>query len=296
MPPRAGLHCVVCGGLGPFLPTLGILLRCPECNLIFANPRLTDAEIQQLYGSSYFSGDEYVDYIGDRAAIQSSFRPKITYMTRMAPQIERVFEIGAAYGFFLDLARERWDVAGIDISEEAATYAQNHLGLSVCHGDLLVTPLRASYYDAFCMWDTIEHLARPDTYIQRIAELIKPGGYLFISTGDIGSPLARVQGRAWRLIHPPTHLFYFSRITLTRLLEQYGFRVKAITTTGMYRSLRQTIYSLFVLRYPRWRILYDWLITTPLGTLSFYLNLGDIMLVVGQARDDLSDTQRSGSK
>jgi SAM-dependent methyltransferase len=281
--PFHSAHCVACGSSGPFLPTLETLLRCPQCNLVFADAHLTDVQVQHLYGRDYFGGDEYADYLGDKKAIQRSLRQKVAYMAQTAPHIRRVFEIGAAYGFFLDLAREGWEVAGIDIAEEPTAYARNILGVDVRQGDFLTAAIPPGYYDAFCMWDTIEHLARPGAYIERVAELIAPGGYIFLSTGDIESAVARRQGRGWRLIHPPTHLFYFSRATLSRMLERYRFRVRSIVTMGLHRSLRQTVYSLFVQRHPRLRTPYDWFAATPLGTLSYYLDLGDIMAVAAQA-------------
>ena len=262
---------------------LDILLRCQQCSLVFADPQLTHEQVEQLYGRSYFSGEEYADYIADKKTLQRSFRQKIGYIGSTAPETRRVFEIGAAYGFFLELARERWEAAGIDIAADAIAYARRTLGANVQCGDFLTADIPARYYDVFCMWDTIEHLARPDAYIARVAELITPGGYIFISTGDIDSAVARRQGRRWRLIHPPTHLFYFSRTTLSRLLARYGFRVRGITTMAQHRSLRQTVYSLFVQRHPRSLPLYQRFAATPLGGLSYPLDLGDIMVVAAQA-------------
>src|SRR5947209_1801418 len=103
--------CAACGSQGPFLPALDILLRCSQCDFIFADPQLSYEELIHLYGTSYFTGDEYIDYVGDKDAVQRSFRKKVAHMTKTAPHIKRVFEIGAAYGFFLELAKEQWEVA-----------------------------------------------------------------------------------------------------------------------------------------------------------------------------------------
>jgi SAM-dependent methyltransferase len=272
----------VCHSKGPFPAHLEILLRCPGCGLVFADPKLSYEEISQLYGVEYFTGDEYADYLGDKIPIQRSFRHKVELLSRMAPTSRRLFEIGAAYGFFLELAQRRWEVAGIDVADEAARHAREVLNLDVRTGDFLTAEIPAGYYDVFCMWDTIEHLARPDLYVERAAELIPPGGHFAISTGDIDALVPRRQGRGWRLIHPPTHLFYFSRSTLTRLLERCGFRVTSIKAMGMHRSLRQTVYSLGVQKYPSLTPLYQRFARSPLGSLYFYLNLGDIMVVTAQ--------------
>src|SRR5437588_2222264 len=123
--------CATCGTQGPFLPTLDILLRCSQCGLVFANPQLSYADVIGLYGSNYFIGDEYVDYLGDKTAIQRSFRRKIAYMYCSTSRLQRVFEIGSAYGFFLELAQEHWEVSGIDVAEEPTAYARNASGLDV---------------------------------------------------------------------------------------------------------------------------------------------------------------------
>jgi hypothetical protein len=65
-----------------------------------------------------------------------------------------------------------------------------------------------------------------------------PGGVVAISTGDIGAWLPRLQRARWRQVHPPTHLWYFSVGTLTRLLESVGFRVVRVVRPLFYRSLR----------------------------------------------------------
>ena len=65
-------------------------------------------------------------------------------------------------------------------------------------------------------------------YGEKAYEVLKPGGRLFLTTGDIGSWVARIQGPRWRLIHPPTHLHYFSKATITRLLTGLGFSVQEV--------------------------------------------------------------------
>jgi hypothetical protein len=51
---------------------------------------------------------------------------------------------------------------------------------------------------------------------------LEPGGLLALTTGDIGSLNARLRGSNWRMIHPPTHLHYFSVQSITSLLKRHG--------------------------------------------------------------------------
>ena len=45
-------------------------------------------------------------------------------------------------------------VYGIDISDDAISYARERLGLEVQCADLLQVDLGASRYDVACLWDT----------------------------------------------------------------------------------------------------------------------------------------------
>src|SRR5205823_6020812 len=155
----------------------------------------------------------YKDYVAERPLIEKHFRIRLKQLLRFVPNAagKRLFEIGCAYGFFLSVAREHFAaVEGIDISEDAAGYAATTLKLPVHIGDFADHEFRNSP-DVLCLWDTIEHVKDPDLYLEKCSRHMRPGGVIAITTGDIGSPIARFRGRRWRQIHPPTHLHYFSR-------------------------------------------------------------------------------------
>jgi hypothetical protein len=112
---------------------------------------------------------------------------------------------------------------------------------------------------------------------------MNPGSLVAITTGDIGSLNARLQKGRWRLIHPPTHLHYFTRQSLTRLLDRCGFRVVHVEYSGVYRSARGMVHNLVSLgwRAPR---LGAWLGRAVPARLDVYMNLYDIMYIVAERR------------
>ena len=88
---------------------------------------------------------------------------------------KRLFEIGSAHGFFLEVARPLFrSVAGIDISADASSYARNVLDLPVATGDFLDAILPEAV-DVVCLWDTIEHLQHPDRYLEKAVSGLNPG-------------------------------------------------------------------------------------------------------------------------
>jgi SAM-dependent methyltransferase len=238
--------------------------------------------LKVVYGDGFFSGDEYVDYLRDRWVFEKQFRERLQYMKKYQSGGDLV-EIGCAYGFFLAIAQESYRVRGFDIAERPVAYARECLGVDARCEDFLDASLEPESVDTVVMWDTIEHLPRPDLIIDEIVRVLRPNGFLFLTTGDIGSVLARARRERWRLIRPPSHLHYFSRKTIARLLENGGLRPVEVEYVGVRRSLRQIVYSLLVLRKQRpSRLYYRLIADSPVGDLSFVLNTYDIMLVVAQ--------------
>jgi SAM-dependent methyltransferase len=276
------VHCLVCEGEVPAENRMfRSLLRCPACGFVFADLPISEDDARHIYGVSYFAGGEYADYVGDKPVLQRNFAHRIETLATFSPG-GRLFEIGSAYGFFLELARERWLAAGIDIAEEASAYAREQLKLDVRCGDFLETNLENDAYDVFCMWDTIEHLREPDRYVEKVAEHLRSGGHLALTTGDIGSRSARLQGSHWRLIHPPSHLAYFSVPTLTRLLRRCGLDVVHVSHPGFSRSLGAMVRPA-LRRINGWGTgIGKWMDRTNWARASVQLNLFDIMYVIAR--------------
>jgi SAM-dependent methyltransferase len=252
--------------------------------LIYYPRRLSPEDQAELYGEDYFRGAEYRDYLADRSAHEANFRGRIRQLTPWLPRDRRLFEIGCSYGLFLNLARAHWSVRGCDIAREPCRYAVEQLGVDVRHGDFLDSALEPGEVDAFCMWDTIEHLDDPAAYLAEIARVLPNGGLLAVTTGDIGSLLARVQGPRWRQIHPPTHLWYFSRETLGRALAKFELEVVWCRRVGVARSIGQTVYSLTSLNRARPSLLHVVCERTGIGRKTFSLNTRDLIYVIAKRR------------
>jgi SAM-dependent methyltransferase len=252
---------------------------------VTADVTLTGTDLQALYGPGYFSGDEYADYVGDKAVIQKNLRRWLRIIREYMHEGSLV-EVGSAYGFFLELAQKHFQVLGYEVSEDVAQYANAVLGVPTrCKNFLADDTLTPGSVDVVALWDVIEHLEAPDQFIGRSAEVLRSGGYLFLTTGDIDSWLARHQGPRWRLIHPPTHLQYFSRKTISRLLTRKGFEVVRVLYPGYLRSIEQILHGIFVLgnhRQPP--AIYRILKKALPGKMGIYLNTFDIMYVVARRR------------
>jgi len=285
-PPAAtGNPCIVCeaNDAAPLYPGI---LRCRACGYVFADMRLTDEELFRLYNEEFFTGAEFSDYAADAKFFRKNFALRLRELNKFLDPARhrRLLEIGCAYGFFLDVARREFaHVEGIDITDAGVRYAREELRLDVVQADFLAHDYGARKFDVVCMWDTIEHLREPQTYVEKIAAHTERGALLALTTGDIESMNARLRKDRWRLIHPPTHLHYFSRKSIAQLLDAHGFDVVYNRYCGFYRSIGNMAYNVLVLRQQKPQ-LYRPLERLGVGGLGFYLNLYDIMYVIARRR------------
>lgn len=277
-------NCIVCGGLyrASHLPAL---FECTNCKFVSANLAISDEELAEIYGEDYFHGEEYLDYIKEGESLRLNFRRRLDSLERVFPELSdaTVFEVGCAYGFFLKEAEGRvMRASGMDISADAVNYAQNVEQVNAQCGNYLDLKLPESV-DVITMWDTIEHLKRPDLFVKKAANDLRKGGCIAITTGDIGSLNARMKGKNWRMIHPPSHLHYFSTKTLSRLLDLAGFDVIHVSHPGNSRRLRSVLYFLTVIKAGR-KELYERFQHSSIFNIDVTANLFDIMYVIGRKR------------
>ena len=195
--------------------------------------------------------------------------------------------MGCAYGFFLELIQRDYPRSvGVDVSAPGVEYARSK-GLDAREGDLLAMRFEEPF-DAVCLWDTLEHLPHPYEVIHAASGLLRTGGHLFLTTGDFGALLPRLQGLNWRQIHPPTHLFYFTRKALGKLCARVGLDVVRFGTATVHRRLGSVLQSLenFYGRSMTGRIASSTRRVLPAGLQNWYfpLNLGDTLYLVARKK------------
>ena len=196
---------------------------------------------------------------------------------------KNLIEIGCAYGFFLDLVKQYFaSEEGFDVSIDAVDYANTQLNVNANSMSFLDKNYFFGNY-LLCMWDTIEHLKHPDKFINHFSNFAAKGSLIAITTGDISSFNAKIRKEKWRMIHPPSHLHYFSKITLCKLLERNGFKVIHAKHVGYYRSVDLLLN--FILKNKNKDNKYN-MIDFPefIKRLTFYVNLYDIIYIIGIKR------------
>ncbi len=246
-------HLKVAGDAGPdgLIPTtdrfgtaLADIVRCTSCGHRQTDPMPDDAVLESAYADAA-SQDYVAEEAGQRETarrtlerIEARLTPVPIPANNGGPRHRTLLDLGCWVGFLLSEAAERgWEATGVEPSAFASAFARERLGLDVRTGDLLTTDLPLGHYDAIVMGDVIEHLPRPGEALDRLAELARPGGIVWMALPDAGSLVARgLRARWWSVI--PTHVQFFTRGSLRTLLERRGWTVIEIASSPKAFSVR----------------------------------------------------------
>ncbi len=201
--------------------------RCPECGLLFLNPRPTQDKIANYYPDNYSAYRLAID--DEKHAIirwkrRRNLRHSITAVTKHNPP-GHLLDIGCATGNYLaEIRKYGWQVNGVELQADAADYARKRFGLDVFTGDLLESAFPTQSFDVVTLWDVLEHTHNPIAILKEIHRILKPGGLLIFSIPDPDSIWAKRFGPPWIGYDAPRHLYLFYGENLQLLLKETNFQ------------------------------------------------------------------------
>ncbi len=209
------------------------IVQCRQCGLVYTDPRPDGHDIVETYQAV-----EDPLYLEEREGRVLTFEHHLKPMERLTgpPDGRPLLDVGCYTGVFVEIAGQRgWQAWGVEPSRWAVEQAQKR-GLHVVQGMLDTADLPEGYFDVVTLWDVIEHVTDPKGTLQQARRLLKPNGWIVVHTIDIDSLFARLMGGRWPWLME-MHIYYFSRRTLRRMLEQCGFRVYSDRPQGRYLRL-----------------------------------------------------------
>ena len=260
-----------------------MVMRCRGCGLIYIHPMPTSERLRDYYNQGYFRGDKqkygYINYVEGREYLEQNFRRSARTIAKSTSG-RKILDVGCAAGFFLSALGSVWDKWGIEICSEMANYARDKFGVKVIEGEIIDLSADVGEFDVITMWDVLDHMRDPFTTIRLVREKLAPDGLLVLTIGDCEALFAKVLGKRWYLLIPPTHVYYFSKRTITLLLEGNGFTVEKIEREGKRFPLALCFYRLsYIYHIAIFNKLSSWLNTNFLGRMKLYLNFMDVMTV-----------------
>jgi 2-polyprenyl-3-methyl-5-hydroxy-6-metoxy-1,4-benzoquinol methylase len=193
------------------------IVKCRSCGLVYTNPMEDFPYLLQGYEGVV--DREYLETEKFRKILSKQHLENIEEFTTKG----KILDIGCFTGYFLELAKERgWDTYGIEPSHWAGKIAQKR-NIKIIAEDIESSLLSKNFFDVITMWDVIEHLPNPIKTLQKCHKYLKKDGILAVGTPNIESFIAKVlRSNNPHLVR--MHLILYSPKTLTKILEQTGFK------------------------------------------------------------------------
>jgi 2-polyprenyl-3-methyl-5-hydroxy-6-metoxy-1,4-benzoquinol methylase len=182
---------------------------------------------QERYWNTKWGDAKNVNECGAEGHWSRARAETILALLRSLPlRAPRILDFGCGTGWFTDMLSSLGAATGIDLSTSAiATAKSRYPRPTFIAGNLFQIPIPAGDFDVVVSQEVIAHVEDQPGYLDRIADALRPGGYLIIST-----PNKFVMDRVDFGMEPPGHLErWLTRRHLVRLL-QARFRVLRTTS------------------------------------------------------------------
>ena len=251
------------------------LVRCLECDLVYAPEPPTPDVLSQAYSEASFdSGDEAA------AAAGSYAKALAPHLARLAGRKGAV-DVGAGSGPLLPwlCGNGFHPVIGIEPSRSAIDAAPDTIRPLLRQGMFSPSTLQDVPLSLVCSFMTLEHLADPGGFVASAYELLDPGGMLAVVVHDWRAQLNRLLGLRSPIIDLE-HLQLYSPKSVRTLLTRAGFVSLELQTMVNSYPLRYWLRLMPLPGAAKSKIL-DALARISLSQVKLSLRVGN-MLVVGR--------------
>lgn len=222
-------NCLLCNTENPTAlkdyPKVG-LVKCDSCKFVFTRKIPSKEELIEYYTNSY-----------ERTSYLSPITVKRYHelLDRFEPyrKTGRLLDVGAGYGFFLEIARERgWEIFGTELTDEAVNHCREK-GITMFKGEFQDIPLEPESFDIIISIEVLEHINNPIEYVEKAHEVLRKGGMFYLTTPNFNAYLRYRLKEQYNMIEYPNHLCYYTAKTLRKLFNEHGFRTQRVATTGI---------------------------------------------------------------
>ena len=215
--------CPICGGHGRFeyQNKLTPLLRCSQCDHVYASQLPDDEVLSSLYGDvSYWEKDRMhqgITTMQESAEWEVYLKARLGILQRLellpcSQTAEKaVFEIGCAEGMLLHALQKRgMRVGGCEMNRAVAAQGMKTLGVDIRTEPFETLALPRHDCDLVISFHTLEHMRFPVNVLAKIAQMLRSDGSLLIEV-----PCGEEE------YENTDHLHFFSKTSLRLLIDKF---------------------------------------------------------------------------
>lgn len=201
------------------------LVRCADCGLHYFESIPSDVELTAHYS--------HYPVIHQVPEITITRYQQILSKLEPFKKTGKILDIGCGEGFFLQEALcNGWEAHGTEFADMYIPLCESK-GIRMQQGQLDVRKYPEGSFDVITWFEVIEHINYPMVELANIHKLLRPGGMVYVTTPNFNSLSRYLLKGNWSMIEYPGHLAYYSPKSLTKLFNDNGFTLEALTTTGI---------------------------------------------------------------
>lgn len=218
------------------------IVKCNGCGFIYANPQTDNvSDVEKDHLKSHSNDNTATGFEQFNPENHQYLKKQFLQLRDYSAILDftdhkekgTMVEIGSYAGVFLNEARKRgWNVIGIEPLEIPSLYAEEKFGIRVIRKYFEQADIEAGSIDVIVACHVIEHVPDPSAFVEKAHEFLKNDGYLILETPAYDSMMFKLLRHRERSVRCDGHIYFFTRKSLTRLVEDHGFKVLKYEKVG----------------------------------------------------------------
>ena len=213
-------------------------VTCKNCSTLFVNPRPHFNTLKDFYSDSPSTKFWVNKFFKPVAQIRRKkiFAPRAEYINKFLKKNKQLVigDIGAGFGLFLEELR-KYNSANryiaIEPSQEMAKICSSKKLDVKCLCLEEIKGMEGSF-NLLTAFELLEHLYDPVAFLKKAYSLLKPGGYLLLTTlNGLGFDIMLLWEKS-KSIAAPQHLNFFNPESIKLLMRKIGFKIIEVQTPG----------------------------------------------------------------
>ncbi len=205
-----------------------VICQCSDCSFRFTNPR---PDINE--SGKYYQSEDYISHTDSKKGILNKlYQIARDYMiaTKYESTVKKyhaksLVVYGCGTGDFLKYCIDKGHSAfGLEIDDNARKIALNK-GCKEVYEPSHLSNISSDSADIITLWHVLEHIHDLHPTVKHFNRILNESGTLVIAVPNHESHDAKHYGKYWAAYDVPRHLYHFNIASMTRLMNEVGFKL-----------------------------------------------------------------------
>jgi 2-polyprenyl-3-methyl-5-hydroxy-6-metoxy-1,4-benzoquinol methylase len=214
-------------------------VRCSGCGMVYVSPRIKKNLLHDSYNE-----DDYTEHYRLKLIPSIEYRRNVLGQQKfkqIAAYFEKpgsILDVGCGLGDLLSVFKANgWACLGIEFNQFAANYGHEHFGVNIIAKSIFDFAPEEQQFDCIMLWGVLEHFTDPAAVLDKLYQLLRPGGLLVLEGPSADSVLVRYfeehEGYIDRIIEGDRHIMLFSVRSLKEMTQRSGFQLVHLQSNGL---------------------------------------------------------------